>query len=205
MISILDYGMGNLRSVGKAFEQQGIAAQIINTAEQTAAADKLILPGVGAFADAMEHLRRQKLVEPIRHHVQQGKLLLGICLGLQLLFEVGYEDGTHEGLGLLRGACVRFDVDKTMKLKIPHMGWNQLNIQKPSPLLAGLDDQCNVYFVHSYHVQPQDKGIIATTTDYGRPFVSSIASKNIYACQFHPEKSQAVGLRILRNFAEINP
>lgn len=205
MISILDYGMGNLRSVGKAFEQQGIAAQIINTAEQTTAADKLILPGVGAFADAMEHLRRQKLVEPIRQHVQQGKLLLGICLGLQLLFEVGYEDGTHEGLGLLRGACVRFDVDKTMKLKIPHMGWNQLNIQKPSPLLAGLDDQSNVYFVHSYHVQPQDKSIIATTTDYGRPFVSSIASNNIYACQFHPEKSQAVGLRILRNFAEINP
>jgi imidazole glycerol-phosphate synthase subunit HisH len=203
MISILDYGMGNLRSVQKAFELQGVSARIITTPEEVEQAHKLILPGVGAFADAMSHLREQRLIDPIRRHVAAGKPLLGICLGMQLIFDVGYEDGTHEGLGLVRGQCVRFDVDQTMHLKVPHMGWNQLKMEKDCPLFAGLPQDANAYFVHSYHVVPQDRSVIATTTDYGQPFVSSIATTNLFACQFHPEKSQAVGLRILKNFADM--
>ncbi len=203
MISILDYGMGNLRSVQKAFEQQGVAARIIITPDEVEASGKLILPGVGAFADAMAHLRQQDLIEPIRRHVAAGKPLLGICLGMQLIFDLGHEDGRHEGLGLVRGECVRFDVDRTLRLKVPHMGWNQLRVEKDCPLFAGLAPGANAYFVHSYHVVPEDRSIIATTTDYGRPFVSGIAAGNVFACQFHPEKSQAVGLKILKNFAEM--
>lgn len=203
MISILDYGMGNLRSVQKAFEHQQVAARIITTPREVEAADKLILPGVGAFADAMAHLREQGLIEPIRRHVAAGKPLLGICLGMQLIFDVGYEDGRHEGLGLVRGECVRFDVDRTMGLKVPHMGWNELRIEKDCPLFAGLAPASHAYFVHSYRVVPEDKSVIATTTDYGRPFVSGLAAGNLFACQFHPEKSQAVGVKILRNFAEM--
>jgi glutamine amidotransferase len=203
MISILDYGMGNLRSVQKAFELQGVPARIIRTPAEVAEAGKLILPGVGAFADAMTHLREQGLVEPIRQHVAGGRPLLGICLGMQLIFDVGYEDGMHQGLGLVGGECVRFDVDRTMHLKVPHMGWNQLRVEKDCPLFAGLAPGSNAYFVHSYHVVPRDKSVIATTTEYGQPFVSSIAAGNVFACQFHPEKSQAVGLKILKNFAEI--
>jgi glutamine amidotransferase len=189
--------------VQKAFELQGVAARIITTAEQVRQAHKLILPGVGAFADAMAHLRGQGLVDPIRRHVEQGKPLLGICLGMQLIFDTGHEDGTHAGLGLVRGQCVRFDVDRTLHLKVPHMGWNQLRIEKDCPLFSGLAPQANAYFVHSYHVVPDDPSVIATTTDYGRPFVSGIATGNVFACQFHPEKSQAVGLRILKNFADM--
>lgn len=201
MISILDYGMGNLRSVLKAFEQQGISARIITTAAEVAGSEKLVLPGVGAFADAMAHLREQGLVGAIRQHASNDKPLLGICLGLQLLFETGYEDGVHEGLGIVKGECVRFDVDRTMHLKVPHMGWNQLRIEKPCALYEGLPEGAGVYFVHGYHVVPTDKSVVATTTDYGRAFVSSIAQGKTFACQFHPEKSQAVGLRILKNFA----
>lgn len=201
-IAIIDYGMANLRSVQKALEHVGAAAQIISQPEQIAAFDKIVLPGVGAFKDALATLRNTHLDQPILDHIQQGKPFLGICLGLQMLFDKGFEDGEHEGLGVLAGRCVRFDVDRTMSLKVPHMGWNQLDRRTDSPLLRGLPDRPGVYFVHSYHVVPDDPAIIATTTDYGRPFVSSIWRDNIVATQFHPEKSQKVGLHILQNFAK---
>ena len=201
MITIIDYGMANLRSVQKAFEQVGHRADIISTPEQIDAADKIVLPGVGAFKDAIATLRGRELAAPIVRHIERGKPFLGICLGLQMLFDVGYVDGEHAGLGALPGKCVRFDVDTTMGLKVPHMGWNQLRVQRSSPLVRGLPDDANVYFVHGYHVEPADASVIATTTDYGRPFVSSIWRDNVMATQFHPEKSQTVGLKILENFA----
>ena len=202
-IAIVDYGMANLRSVQKAFEHEGVCADIISAPEQIDAADKIVLPGVGAFKDAIATLRSRELAGPIVRHIKRGKPFLGICLGLQMLFDVGYEDGEHAGLGVLPGACVRFDVDTTLGLKVPHMGWNQLRVQRPSPLVRGLPDDANVYFVHGYHVEPTDEPVIATTTDYGRPFVSSIWRDNVMATQFHPEKSQAVGLNILDNFAAL--
>jgi imidazole glycerol-phosphate synthase subunit HisH len=202
-ISIIDYGMANLRSVQKAFEQVGHRAEIISRPEQIEAADKVVLPGVGAFQDAVATLRAQELDAPVIRHIERGKPFLGICLGLQMLFDVGYEDGEHRGLGVLRGKCVRFDVDRTMGLKVPHMGWNQLDVRRPSPLFNGLPEGAGVYFVHSYHVEPEDPNVIATTTDYGVPFVSSVWRDNVMATQFHPEKSQKVGLQILANFAGI--
>lgn len=203
MLSIIDYGMANLRSVQKGFEHVGAQAQIIHSAAQIRQSDKIVLPGVGAFQDAVRTLRERDLAGAIVDHINAGKPFLGICLGLQMLFDVGYEDGEHKGLGVLRGACVRYDVDQTMHLKVPHMGWNQLQMKAPSPIFAGLEDGCSVYFVHSYHVVPQDQSIISTVTDYGRPFVSSIRKGSLMATQFHPEKSQKVGLRILDNFARM--
>jgi len=200
-IAIVDFGMANLRSVQKAFAQVGAEAKIISRPEEIDAADKLVLPGVGAFKDAVATLRERKLAEAIVRHIERGKLFLGICLGLQMLFDVGYEDGEHRGLAVLRGKCVRFDVDTTLGLKVPHMGWNQLMVRNPSPLLTDLPPGCGVYFVHGYHVVPDDPSVIATETDYGRPFVSSIRRENIMATQFHPEKSQKAGLKILANFA----
>ena len=202
-IAIIDYGMANLRSVQKAFEHVGTHARIIATPQQIEQADKIVLPGVGAFQDAIRTLREKELADPIVRHIQSGKPFLGICLGLQMLFDVGYEDGEHLGLGVLKGKCVRFDVDQTMGLKVPHMGWNQLNVRKPSPILRDLPAGCGVYFVHSYHVVPDDQSVIATTTDYGQPFVSSVWRDNLVATQFHPEKSQKVGMQILANFAEM--
>ncbi len=202
-IAIVDYGMANLRSVQKAFEHVGVAARIISTPEDVRSVDRLVLPGVGAFKDAVATLRAKGLADPIVAHIENGKPFLGICLGLQMLFDVGYEDGEHRGLGVLRGKCVRFDVDETLGLKVPHMGWNQLNARGRSPLMNDLPDDANVYFVHGYHVVPDDKTVIATTTDYGRPFVSSIWRDNLLATQFHPEKSQKVGLKMLENFAAI--
>lgn len=200
-IAIIDYGMANLRSVQKAFEQVGTPAQIISRPEEIDQADKIVLPGVGAFQDAVATLREQGLAEPIIRHIDRGKPFLGICLGLQMLFDVGYEDGEHRGLGVLQGQCIRFDVDTRLGLKVPHMGWNQLDICRPSPLFRDLPAGCGVYFVHGYHVVPADQLVIATTTDYGGPFVSSIRRENVFATQFHPEKSQKVGLQILANFA----
>ena len=202
-IAIIDYGMANLRSVQKGFEHVGASADIITRPEDIRRADKIVLPGVGAFQDAVRVIREQELAGPIIDHLGSGKPFLGICLGLQMLFDVGYEDGTHQGLGVLRGTCLRFDVDTTMGLKVPHMGWNQLTIVNRSPILRDLSDQANVYFVHGYHVVPEDKSVIATTTDYGRPFVSSVWRDNLMATQFHPEKSQKVGLKILENFARM--
>jgi len=203
MIAILDYGMANLRSVQKAFECVGFTAHIVSTPQQIERADKIVLPGVGAFQDAVATLRQKRFVDPIVRHIELDKPFLGICLGLQMLFDTGYEDGAHQGLGVLRGKCVRFDVDKTLGLKVPHMGWNQLQFKAPSPLFNGLPDGCNVYFVHAYHVVPDDPSLVAATTDYGRPFVSSVRRGNLVATQFHPEKSQKMGLKILDNFARI--
>src|SRR3954453_18671156 len=200
-IGIIDYGMANLRSVQKAFETVGVNAQIISTPEEIGRVDRVVLPGVGAFADAVRTLREKELVGPILAHIEKGRPFLGICLGLQMLFDVGYEDGEHIGLGVIKGKCVRFDVDDTLALKVPHMGWNQLEIRRPSPLFKDLPDKAGVYFVHGYHVVPEDDSVIATTTDYGRPFVSSVWRDNVMATQFHPEKSQRVGLKILSNFA----
>ena len=202
-IGIIDYGMANLRSVQKAFETVGVNAQIISTPDEIGRVDRVVLPGVGAFADAVRTLREKELAGPILAHIEKGKPFLGICLGLQMLFDVGYEDGEHVGLGVIKGKCVRFDVDDTMALKVPHMGWNQLDVQRPAPIFRDLPSGANAYFVHSYHVVPEDVSVVATTTEYGRPFVSSIWRDNVMATQFHPEKSQKVGLGILANFAAI--
>ena len=206
MIGIIDYGMGNLHSVQKALEQIGAEASIICEPDQITQADKVILPGVGAFQDAIRTLQKKELVGPIREAAQSGKWFLGICLGLQLLFEVSYEDGNHEGLGILSGRVKRFDFadDPTKShLKIPHMGWNGLKMKGSCPLYKGIEDGAFVYFVHSYYVAPDDPRVIATTTEHGIEFVSSICRDNLMATQFHPEKSQRTGLQILANFAAL--
>ena len=202
-VAILDYGMANLRSVQKAFEHVGARAQIIRNPEEIDGCEKLVLPGVGAFRDAVTTLRQAGHDHAIRRHIEKGKPFLGICLGLQMLFDVGYEDGEHRGLGVFRGACVRFDVDEKLGLKVPHMGWNQLDVRRDSPILSEIPRDAGVYFVHGYHVTPLDESIVATTTDYGGPFVSSIWRDNVMATQFHPEKSQKVGLQMLANFAAL--
>ena len=202
-ISIIDYGMANLRSVQKAFEHVGAHARIISRPEEIDAAQKLVLPGVGAFRHAVAPLRQRGLAGPSVRHIEGGRPFLGICLGLQMLFDVGYEDGEHQGLGVLKGSCVRFDVDERLGLKVPHMGWNQLAVRRPSPLFRDLPAGAGVYFVHGYHVVPADESVVATTTDYGRPFVSSVWRDNVMATQFHPEKSQRAGMQILSNFAAL--
>lgn len=202
MIGILDYGMANLRSVYNAFARVGHPAAVITTAEQIKQCDHFVLPGVGAFKDAIAALRVNGVDQAILEHIKAGKPFLGICLGLQMLFDVSHEDGEWAGLGVLKGQCKRFDVDMPEHgLKVPHMGWNQLEFKTPSPLLRGVEDGSNVYFVHSYHVLPTDACVISTTTDYGLPFVSSVWKDNVVATQFHPEKSQAIGQKLLANFA----
>jgi imidazole glycerol-phosphate synthase subunit HisH len=201
MIAIVNYEMGNLRSVEKALEQVGHVAEITDDPQRLAAADKIILPGVGAYADAMVALNNRGLVEPLRELVASGKPTLGICLGMQLLFERSYEDGEHEGLGILPGEVRRFEVPHGVK--VPHMGWNQLDPTRPSPLMEGLDPGSYFYFVHSYYVVPADQRIVATTTNYPEPFCSSLHQGNLMATQFHPEKSQQVGLAMLANFASL--
>jgi glutamine amidotransferase len=201
MLAIIDYEMGNLRSVQKGFERGGHEAVVTSDPAVLADATKIVLPGVGAFADAIAALRARGLVEPIRRAVDAGKPFLGICLGLQLLFDRGYEDGAHEGLGILPGEVVRFDVPA--EFKVPHMGWNQVTFRHRPPIFDGIDDGTHFYFVHSFYVVPSDASVIATETDYAGPFCSSIWRENLYATQFHPEKSQADGLRVLKNFAEL--
>ncbi|MGA2616392.1 MAG: imidazole glycerol phosphate synthase subunit HisH [Thermoguttaceae bacterium] len=201
MIAIIDYGMGNLRSVQKAFEKVGHEAVVTSDAAVLARAAKVVLPGVGAFEDCMAELRSRGLVGPVRAAIDSGRPFLGICLGLQLLFDVSYENGRHPGLGVLRGEVLRFELPP--EYSVPHMGWNQLSIRRPVPLLAGLAEGTFVYFVHSYYVVPEDAEVVATETEYGLSFCSMIWRDNIFATQFHPEKSQADGLRILRNFAEL--
>ena len=201
MIRIIDYGMGNLRSVQKAFEKVGAAAEVCGRAAELSGAEKLVLPGVGAFRDAIAELRRQEMIEPIREHIASGRPFLGICLGLQLLFDISYEDGEWPGLGVVPGKVVRFRDQPG--LKVPHMGWNTLQRMGNAPPLAGIPDDASFYFVHSYHVVPKDESVIAARTDYGLPFVSAIARDNIFATQFHPEKSQRAGLKLLSNFAAL--
>ena len=201
MIAIIDYQIVNLRSVQKGFERVGHKATITSNPAVLAQADKIVLPGVGAFGDGMRELRNRDLVEPIRAAIDGGKPFLGICLGLQLLFDVSYEGGRHEGLGVLRGEVVRFDLPPPFK--VPHMGWNESLIRRPAPILKKVTDGTYFYFVHSYHVVPEDEEIVAVEVDYHRPFCAMIWCDNLYATQFHPEKSQANGLRILKNFAEL--
>lgn len=201
MIKIVDYGMGNLRSVQKAFEKLGVAAEICGQADELADADKMVLPGVGAFRDAIRQLESHHLAQPVREHIDSGRPFLGICLGLQLLFDVSYEDGRWEGLGIIPGEVVRFE--PRPDLKVPHMGWNQLEIVHPPPLLQGIPDDASFYFVHSFYVVPSDEAVIATRTEHGAKFVSMIARDNLFATQFHPEKSQRVGLKLLSNFAAL--
>jgi glutamine amidotransferase len=191
MVTIVDYGSGNLRSVQKAFEKLGTAARITDDPQVVAESERLVLPGVGAFGDAMRALRDRGLVEPIVAHVRADKPFFGICMGLQLLFETGLEGGRHDGLGLLPGEVVRFDLPAG--LKVPHMGWNTVRWRDAAT--AGGDDW--YYFVHSYHAQPSDGGVVAAVTDYGGEFVSAVARGRLFATQFHPEKSQAAGLRLL--------
>ena len=199
MIAIVDYGMGNLRSVQKALEKVGADARITHKGNDIVQADKIVLPGVGAMAPAMAKLRQLGLTETIREVISAGKPFLGICLGLQLLFEKSAEGGNVEGLKVLKGTVNRFT-----KGKVPHMGWNQVNVQPAGQAMyKGVPNGANVYFCHSYYVVPKDQNIIASVTEYGVPYVSSVAAKNIWGVQFHPEKSQTVGLQILKNFAEL--
>ncbi|MFT3787707.1 MAG: imidazole glycerol phosphate synthase subunit HisH [Tepidisphaeraceae bacterium] len=202
-LAILNYGMANLRSVQKCFESVGHRAELITTADEIATCDRLVLPGVGAVGDALGHIRNCGLEQPILEHIRKGKPFLGICLGMQMLMETCLEGGTHRGMGVIPGDCIRFDVDDAFGLKVPHMGWNQLKIECRAPIFENVADGANVYFVHGYHVRLTDQSWIATTTDYGRPFVSSIWRDNVMATQFHPEKSQRVGQSILKAFAAL--
>ena len=201
MIAIVDYQMGNLRSVQKGFERVGHAAEITSDAREIESAEKVVLPGVGAFADAIDELKRRDLSGPICDAIEAGTPFLGICLGLQLLFDVSYEDGEHEGLGVVKGAVKRFDLPRDFK--VPHMGWNTTESLNRPPILAGLDEGSHFYFVHSYYVIPTDSTITALQADYGGPFSAMIWRDNLFATQFHPEKSQANGLQLLKNFAEL--
>jgi glutamine amidotransferase len=198
MIAIIDYGMGNLRSVEKALEKVGAAVSVTRDPDEVRDADKLVLPGVGAFGDAMENLGKRGLVDVIREEVEGGKPFLGICLGLDLIFEESDEHGLHQGLGFLPG---RVELLPT-KLKIPHIGWNQANIRKESKLLKDIPDGSYFYFVHSFAVVPRRESDILCETDYGCDFVSAVEHENVAALQFHPEKSSSLGLTILRNFAQ---
>ncbi len=204
MIVIVDYGMGNLRSVGKAFLSQGIDASVTRDPGEIARADGLVLPGVGAFGDCMKNLAGYGLTDPIKEHVDSGKPFLGICLGLQVLFEGSDESPEVPGLGILEGRVVRFSPSEEERLKVPHMGWNRVSIKKETPVLAGIPDGSWFYFVHSYYPDPKDPGVIAVTSNYGVEFTAAVARDNLFACQFHPEKSSADGLRILRNFAALS-
>jgi glutamine amidotransferase len=209
MIVIVDYGMGNLRSVHKALERVGFQASVTQDPAEVKKAAGLIVPGVGAFKKAMENLQELGLVNPIIEFVESGKPFLGICLGLQLLFSGSDEFGFQKGLSLFKGRVVRFPFSHPAAsppkdlLKVPHMGWNTVHIHKRPPVLDGIADGAYFYFVHSYYPVPEEQEIVATTTDYGGEFVSSVSRGNLFACQFHPEKSQSVGLNLLKNFGRL--
>ncbi|HIA18433.1 MAG TPA: imidazole glycerol phosphate synthase subunit HisH [Planctomycetes bacterium] len=201
MIAIIDYQMGNLRSVQKGFEKIGQEAQIVSDPQQLKAATKVVLPGVGAFGDAMQELTQRGFVDPLREWLEQDRPFLGICLGLQLLFDRSFEGGEHRGLGVLAGEVLRFDVPAP--LKVPHMGWNELQLRKPAPILEGINSGDHLYFVHSYYVAPEDREVVAVEADYGGPFCAMVWRGQLFATQFHPEKSQQVGLQILENFSRL--
>jgi glutamine amidotransferase len=206
MIAVIDYGMGNLRSVQKALEHVGGRAEIVSSPADVAAADKVILPGVGAFADAIERLRATGLDRSVLQAIREKRFVLGICLGFQLLFDISYEDGEFTGLGVVPGKVVRFEFTPAItgqNLKIPHMGWNQIQCKPDCPLFQGVENGSYVYFVHSYHAVCINDGDVAAVTDYGFSFPSAVWKGNVFATQFHPEKSQDVGLRMLKNFVEM--
>ena len=210
MIVVVDYGMGNLRSVEKAFLKLGHRVKVTSSPKEVEQAKGIVLPGVGAFPDCMKNLQKLELVGPILEAIRSGKPFLGICLGYQLLFEESDEFGPSKGLGIFKGGVKRFsdkmpdpDAPKGAFLKVPHMGWNKVEVKKAHPVLEGIGSGSFYYFVHSYYVDPEDKSLIATSTDYGTEFASSIAQGNIFASQFHPEKSQKKGLKLLDNFANL--
>ncbi|MBU4312473.1 MAG: imidazole glycerol phosphate synthase subunit HisH [Candidatus Omnitrophica bacterium] len=204
MITIVDYGMGNLRSVQKAFELFCPKVRVSSSARDIAAASKVVLPGVGAFGKAMEELEKKGLVDALKDAIKSGRPFLGICLGIQLLFPESEEAGRVKGLGILKGKVRKFD--NSLGLKIPHMGWNKIKFKDQdsrSRILEGVPDGSHMYFVHSYYVEPEDKDAVLCETEYGDIFASAIQKDNIYAFQFHPEKSQKIGLNIVKNFAEL--
>ncbi|HOX37024.1 MAG TPA: imidazole glycerol phosphate synthase subunit HisH [Candidatus Brocadiia bacterium] len=204
MIAIVDCGIGNLRSVKNAFDLLKADAFITSDPEAARKADKIVLPGVGAFEDAMNGLRSRGLLDAVLESARGGKPYLGICLGMQILLDSSQEGGFHEGLGLIGGEVVRFDVDRgEPRLKVPHMGWNQVEVVRPAPIFKGLEGDHFFYFVHSFYASPRNRDVVAGSTEYGHPFASAIWRDNVFATQFHPEKSQKNGLRMLRNFIEL--
>ncbi|MDP7556327.1 MAG: imidazole glycerol phosphate synthase subunit HisH [Nitrospinaceae bacterium] len=209
MIAVVDYGMGNLRSVQKALEVVGANAMVTHDPGVILKADSIVLPGVGAFKDCMTNLEKLKLVDPIRKFIDSGKPFMGICLGFQVLFDESEEYGPVAGLGILPGKVVKFpdgisETENGPQMKIPHMGWNQIEVKKKDPLFENVDSAPYFYFVHSYYVVPKDPDVVATVTNYGFEFVSGVQHKNIYAFQFHPEKSQTLGLSLLERFSRLN-
>ena len=202
MIALIDYDAGNLKSVEKALHLLGQEVCVTRNPEEILSADKVILPGVGCFKDAMDNLHRFGLVSVIKQVVERKIPLLGICLGLQLLFEKSEESKGVEGLGILKGEVLR--IPSAPGLKIPHMGWNNLSFPNKGRLFEGIEDNSYVYFVHSYYLKAEDEAIVTATTEYGVSIHASVEKDNIFACQFHPEKSSHVGLQILKNFAAIS-
>lgn len=200
-IAIIDYGMGNLRSVQKALEKVRGKAFITRKPKEIRAAEKVVFPGVGAIRDCMSNLKKYRLIDPILEAVDEDKPFLGICLGFQALFEESLEFGRHKCLGVFQGTVVPFKLPE--KYSIPHMGWNQVERAGRTPYLKGIKSGTDFYFVHSYYVAPKSRNIVATKTKYGKNFVSSVAKNNLFACQFHPEKSQEAGLKLLENFVEL--
>ncbi|MCZ6480054.1 MAG: imidazole glycerol phosphate synthase subunit HisH [Candidatus Methylomirabilales bacterium] len=211
MIAIIDSGIANLRSVEKGFEKVGVAARVVKEPRLLRDAAGIVLPGVGAFADGIATLKVAGFIEPLMREIESGKAILGICLGLHFLFSESEEFGLHKGLDILRGRVRRFPEsvpspvsgDGTLRLKIPHMGWNQVHLQREVPILKGIPDGSYFYFVHSYFVEPDERGVIAGITEYGVRFTSMIWRDNLFATQFHPEKSQACGLQLLANFGSL--
>lgn len=198
MIAIVDYGMGNLRSVEKGFKKVGVEAKVTSSAREIDDASAVVLPGVGAFRDCIRNLTDLSLTGAIAKAIQKGKPYLGICLGLQVLFSESEEFGRCTGLDILRGKVVRFRIRE----KVPHMGWNTVNVVRRPPIFSGIPDNAYFYFVHSFYVVPDDEDVVAGTTDYGLSFTSMIWKDNVFATQFHPEKSQEMGLKVLSGFGQ---
>jgi len=201
LIAIIDYGMGNLKSVSKAIETVGGKVTITSNPDSILNADKVILPGVGAFRDCIHNLKKFNLVEPVKEFIKSGKYFLGICLGMHMLFDISYEFGEYKGLGIIKGSVKKFE--NIGNLPIPHMGWNVVEKKKSSNLLHNIKNKDFFYFAHSFYVSPDNSSDILTTTDYGFNFTSSINRENIFGVQFHPEKSQKNGLQVLKNFMEL--
>ncbi|MBF0109330.1 MAG: imidazole glycerol phosphate synthase subunit HisH [Magnetococcales bacterium] len=211
MITIIDYGSGNLRSVAKALEKSGGTVRISHHPEEILQADRIVLPGVGAFGDCRANLEQAQLLQPVREHIQKGKPFLGICVGMQLLFSEGHEFGIHPGMGLFPGKVIRFPRtmpdpgNPSLFLKVPHMGWNRVHQTTPHPLWQGIRQDTFFYFVHSFHAVADHRHMIAGESHYGMTFLAACARDNLFATQFHPEKSQAAGLELLKNFITWSP
>lgn len=207
MLTIIDYGIGNLRSIEKAFQSVGANVLRTDDPKRIAEAERLVLPGVGAFGACADEIRKRDLEKPIHDYVATGRPFLGVCVGMQLLFEIGEERGEHAGLGLLSGRVVHFHHEgnngTTQGLKVPHMGWNTVDLHRASPLLKNLGTPPYFYFVHSYHAQPEQAEDVLGATNYGASFAAIVQRNNVFGVQFHPEKSQKDGLQILKNFCEI--